>query len=107
MAPRNVYLAYKRDTSQLLYWIIRTSNGIIKSATTLDEGLKAVRLNTTGQITVADLVALSRLIVKYIPAVPSHIFRLFRRVLDAHTAVHQAFQQIVPRIQTPKSRREI
>ncbi|KAG7291176.1 hypothetical protein NEMBOFW57_001188 [Staphylotrichum longicolle] len=93
MAASNVYLAYKRDTSQLLYWIIRTSNGIIKSATTPKDG--GAQMNTTGEITVANLVALSRLIAKHITAVPPAILRLFRAVINARTATHQAFQQIV------------
>jgi hypothetical protein len=95
MATRNVYLAYKRDTSQLLYWIIRTSNGIIKSATATLDDEEMQQVNTTGQITVANLVALSRLIAKHISAVPPAIFRLFRAVIDARTATHAAFQQIV------------
>lgn len=52
-------------------------------------------MNTTGQITVADLVVLCRLIAKHISAVPPAIFRLFRSVIDARTATHEAFQQIV------------
>jgi hypothetical protein len=43
---------------------------------------------------VANLVALSRLIAKHISDVPSTIMRLFRAVIDARTAAHQAFQML-------------
>jgi hypothetical protein len=35
MASRNLYLTYKKDTSRLLYWVINTSNGIIKARSTM------------------------------------------------------------------------
>ncbi|KAK4034762.1 hypothetical protein C8A01DRAFT_48910 [Parachaetomium inaequale] len=86
MATRNAYLAYKRDTSHLLYWIIKSSNAIIRG--------RPKGVNTTGEITVLTLVSLSRLIAKYISAVPPAIYRLFQSVIAARTATHAIFQQI-------------
>ncbi|KAJ4289980.1 hypothetical protein N0V88_006781 [Collariella sp. IMI 366227] len=87
MTARNVYLAYKRDTSQLLYWIIWTSNGIIKSGQTetavADYEIEApAAVNTTGELTVANLVALSRLIAKHINPIPATILALFSSVVS-------------------------
>ncbi|EAQ85357.1 hypothetical protein CHGG_09371 [Chaetomium globosum CBS 148.51] len=93
MATRNVYLAYKRDTSQLLYWIIRTSN-VILLKTTASSDSHPTQVNTTGQITVTDLVALSRLIARHVNPVPFAILQLFRSVIDARTAAHESFQQM-------------
>ena len=95
MATRNAYLTYKRDTSQLLYWIIQTSNTIIKSTATLDGDYKALKVNTTEEITVRSLVALSRLIAEHLNAVPPEGFRLSRAVIDARTSTHEAFRQVL------------
>jgi hypothetical protein len=96
MATRNAYLAYKRDTSRLLYWIIRTSNDIIRSSAALPLDEDAPKgVNTTGEITVSSLVSLSRLISKHISAVPPAIHRLFEPVIDARTASYTIFQQSV------------
>jgi hypothetical protein len=38
MTPRNSYLEYKRDTSKILYWIIHTSNSIIKAMPEVETG---------------------------------------------------------------------
>lgn len=107
MATRNAYLAYKRDTSHLLYWIIKSSNAIIRSSAGLgldEDAPKSV--NTTGEITVSSLVSLSKLIAKHINAVPPAIYRLFRSVIDARTASFAVFQQMVvenPDPETEKS----
>ncbi len=101
MATRTEYLAYKRDTSWLLYWIVRTSNGIFKSAApdvALPDGDVAASdgiVNITGKVTVANLLTLCRLIAKNLTTIPPDIFRLFRAVIDARTAAHAVFQQIV------------
>ncbi|KAK4238128.1 hypothetical protein C8A03DRAFT_15370 [Achaetomium macrosporum] len=104
MATRNLYLAYKRDTSQLLYWVIRTSNGIIKASKALpdlQDGDTAV--NTTGHITVAGLVALCKLIARHISSVPPTILRLFSSVIKARTTVYNVFQQVVAENPDPET----
>jgi hypothetical protein len=94
MASRNLYLTYKKDTSRLLYWVINTSNGIIQAGTELEEDA-AVKINTTGQSTVAEIVSMSRLISKHLKPIPSAIFGLFEAVIQARATVHAVFQQIV------------
>ena len=98
MATRNAYLAYKEDTSHLIYWIIKTSNSIIQS-TAQDSDVK---LNTTGEVTVAGLVALSRLIAEHVKNIPPTVLRLFRSVIDARAAVHSIFQKIAAAYPDPK-----
>jgi hypothetical protein len=98
MATRNAYLAYKRDTSRLVYWIVGASNAIIKSSpksVNLGDGNQS-EMNTTGAVTVATLVALSALIAKHTTGtrVPPTILRLFQSVIDARTATYAAFLQI-------------
>ncbi|KAK3291270.1 uncharacterized protein B0H64DRAFT_427284 [Chaetomium fimeti] len=66
---------------------------------------KVEQVNTTGQITVANLVVLSRLIAKHIKTVPPPILRLFRSVIDARTAARETFQQIVAENPNPEIER--
>jgi hypothetical protein len=54
MVTPNPYLAYKRDTSRLTYWIITTSNHIVASCKTLPDDTPRV-LITNGQVTVSGL----------------------------------------------------
>lgn len=91
MATHNSYLVYKRDTSHLLYWMIRASNAIITSLPK-DEENAPPPLNTTGQITVSNLVTMSELIAKHVDPIPSAVYRLFRSVINARTAAYDAFQ---------------
>jgi len=100
MATRNAYLAYKRDTSHLLYWIIKTSNSIIvkKASTAADEPVDAQdelprQPNTTGQITVAGLINLSKLIAKHMTTISPTVYKLFDAVIKARSAAYEIFQQ--------------
>ena len=105
MADHNSYLRYKRDTRYLLYWIIHTSNSIIKSSSSqpIPESSSSApvpnptpaSVNTTGEIPVSAFVPLSNLIAKHINPIPSIIYRLFQSVIEARTATHALFQQIV------------
>lgn len=94
MGGQNLYLRYKKDTSRLLYWVINTSNGIVRSAAS-PEDHAPVTLNTTGQSTVVEIVQMSELIARYLQPVPSAILSLFQAVIKARSATHAAFQQIV------------
>jgi hypothetical protein len=90
MADRNSYLKYKRDQRKLTYWLIQTSNRIIKSkpdATTLT-------VNKTGNLSLSKIKELSILISKYGKAVPSIIYRLFQSVIQARKAANSLFVQI-------------
>lgn len=106
MADQNSYLRYKRDTRHLLYWMIHASNSIIKSSSSLPISDAApITVNTTGQITASALVPLSKLIAKHISPIPSTIYRLFQSVIEARTATHTLFQQIVAKKPDPEIER--
>jgi hypothetical protein len=85
--------------------MIDTSNSIIKSSSSkpiLESSSSAPTLNPTpasvnmtGEIPVSAFVPLSNLIAKHINPIPSIIYRLFQSVIDARTATHALFQQIV------------
>ncbi|OAA80111.1 hypothetical protein LEL_03597 [Akanthomyces lecanii RCEF 1005] len=92
MNPLNPYLSYKRDTSRLIFWVIRVSNTIIRTAKILPDDAPK-HPNTTGEVTVASLVALSKLIASRIKPVPRSILALFDSVIQARTESHEAFQQ--------------
>ncbi|KAI5919301.1 hypothetical protein F4810DRAFT_512283 [Camillea tinctor] len=92
MGTQNTYLAYKRDTRQLLYWIINASNSIKKSLVATGHDT-TVELNNTGQITVAGLVAMSKLIGQHINTVPPLIYRLLQSIIEARTITYGIFQQ--------------
>ena len=72
MANRNSYLTYKRDTSRIIYWVVQTSNAIIKSLRAkadADDDVPA-EPNLSGGVTVAGLVALAKLISRHIDSTP-------------------------------------
>ncbi|KAI1112357.1 hypothetical protein F5Y14DRAFT_442694 [Nemania sp. NC0429] len=94
MAPLNLYLAYKRDTSRLIFWVVKASNAIITSSATLPDDVPRTP-NTNGQITVSSLVSLSKLIAKHINPIPSAILSLFDSVIQARTTTYQTFQQLI------------
>jgi hypothetical protein len=77
VADRNTYVADKRDTRHLIYWIIRTSNQIIKTKF----GLTDYTANTDGQATLSSLISLSKLIAEHVSSVPSTILRIFDSAL--------------------------
>ncbi|KAI1349493.1 hypothetical protein F5Y01DRAFT_185579 [Xylaria sp. FL0043] len=104
MAPLNLYLAYKRDTSRLIFWIVKASNAIIASSPTLPDDAPKIP-NTTGQITVSSLVSLSKLIAKHINPIPSTILTLFDAAIQARTATYEAFQQLVANKADPEVQR--
>ena len=89
----------------MVHWMINTSNSIIKSSSSkliLESSSSAPTLNPTpasvnmtGEIPVSAFVPLSNLIAKHINPIPSIIYRLFQSVIDARTATHALFQQIV------------
>ncbi|KAF6804116.1 hypothetical protein CMUS01_14928 [Colletotrichum musicola] len=94
MATHSSYLAYKRDTRNLVYWMIHTSNAVIKSLPAIEDGSSTpIGLNTSGQINVAGLVAMAELIGKHIKSVPNAIFQLLRSVIVARSAHHAEFQK--------------
>lgn len=93
ITPLNPYLAYKRDTSRLIFWIVRVSNIIIRTAKNLPEDAPKYP-NTTGEVTAASLVALSKLIAWRLKSVPRSILSLFDSVIQARTQAFEAFQQI-------------
>ncbi|TKW55997.1 hypothetical protein CTA1_11360 [Colletotrichum tanaceti] len=97
MATHNSYIAYKRNTRHLLYWMVHASNSVVKAlpADPDDESDSStpVALNTSGQTTVAGLVAMAELIGKHIKPIPPAIFKLLRSVIVARSAHHAEFQQ--------------
>lgn len=89
----NFYVSYKRDTRLLLYWVIKTSNAIIKTLHNSGHGI-ALEINVTGEATVSDLVPLSELIAKYHANIPSTIYHLFQSVIELRSIYHSQFQQL-------------
>jgi len=93
MAPHNAYLAYKRDTKYLTFWIVHASNACIRSSN-VDGLTSAAALSHTGQVKVSDLLSMAKRIAERAAAVPVTIFRLFRSVIENRLAVHASFQGV-------------
>lgn len=93
MNPLNPYLTYKRDTSRLIFWVVRVSNTIIRTASNLPADAPR-QVNTTGEVSVSSLVALSKLIATRVKPVPRSILALFDSVITARTDSFEAFQKI-------------
>ncbi|KAM7194528.1 hypothetical protein V8F20_007884 [Naviculisporaceae sp. PSN 640] len=107
MADRDIYIRYKYETSRILYWILQTSNQITKSSASPPETDVSLEkearraLNTSGQVTVSGLVALTRLISRHVDKTPLVILRLFRSVIDGRTSMHARFQQLAAQTSDP------
>ena len=93
MPVHNRYLAYKRDTSQLVYWMTHTSNDIIRTKTVAG-GEASDLFNKSGSATISQIVSMSKLIAQHIDQVPFLIYRLLHSVIDARSAIHAVFQQM-------------
>ena len=93
MPAHNRYLAYKRDTSHLVYWMIHTSNNIISTMTAAGEEPSEVP-NKSGLATIAQIVSMSKLIAQHMTQVPFLVYRLFHSVIDARSTIHAVFQQM-------------
>lgn len=93
MKFNNFYVLYKQDTRLLLYWLIKTSNGIIKSLDASENDV-SLELNVTGQVSVSDLVPMSALIAKHHVDIPSAIFGLFQSVIELRSIYYSQFQQL-------------
>ncbi|KAL3291170.1 hypothetical protein RB213_014407 [Colletotrichum asianum] len=88
--PSRKLLPCLRDTRHLLYWVINTSNSIVKRyPTSQDEVPWSVRVdvNTSGQTTVAELVEMGQLIARHMRKVPQgivHLLRSFQKFASAY-----------------------
>ncbi|KAI1866988.1 hypothetical protein JX265_007564 [Neoarthrinium moseri] len=103
MAGHNTYLTYKRETAELLYWVIQASNSIIQKTGAEDEdGLSL--LNTSGKTTVYGLVSMAKLIAEHIgrQTVPPIVYRLFKSVIKAREEAHEAFKQLAAENSDPE-----
>ncbi|KAF7531614.1 hypothetical protein G7054_g8705 [Neopestalotiopsis clavispora] len=89
MASQSTYLTYKRETAELLYWIIKASNSIIQKTGAAYQGGLSL-LNTTGKTTVQGLLSM------HIgeQTVPPVVYRLFRSVIKARETTHRFFLQL-------------
>ncbi|KAF2221548.1 hypothetical protein BDZ85DRAFT_201789 [Elsinoe ampelina] len=87
MPSRNAYLDYKRDTAQLVYWIVHASNAITKASHT-----RSTSFNDNGQIKVSEIVPLCKLIVDHTREIPARVFRLFHNVIEARAGFHELFR---------------
>ncbi|KAF9877452.1 hypothetical protein CkaCkLH20_05152 [Colletotrichum karsti] len=97
MAPYNTYVAYKRDTRHLVYWMIRASNSVIKSLPPEDDSSPSspsVTLNTSGQTTVAGFLAMTELVAEHLRPIPTAILQLLQSVIAARSAHHAGYQQL-------------
>lgn len=88
MSTSNAYLDYKRDTQQLVRWLVVQSNAIIQASPT---GTTIMAINTTGQLRISDFVPVSKLISQNTAMVPPNVYQLFRSVIRARAAHHNMF----------------
>ncbi|KAK4067016.1 uncharacterized protein Triagg1_8016 [Trichoderma aggressivum f. europaeum] len=89
----NFYVLYKQDTRLLLYWLVKTSNGILQSLDATEDE-PPLEQNFTGQVTVSELVSMSELIAKHDIKIPSAIFGLFQSVIELRSIYYSQFQQL-------------
>ncbi|KAF4555126.1 Hypothetical protein D9617_3g021970 [Elsinoe fawcettii] len=95
MLQRTEYVSYKQSTQQLVQWIVRVSNAIIRA----NQETTPLKVNKTGQVKPAELVTLARLIARHTKKVPASILSLFKHVIDARSAFNRAFEAMTQRSQ--------
>ncbi|KAG5928170.1 hypothetical protein E4U42_001175 [Claviceps africana] len=89
MLLRGSYLAYKRETSKLVFLLVTASNAI------LSVRKAKARLNTSGKLDSAGFVPLAELIGKHMRRVPREILRLLKSVIELRTSHYAEFQRRV------------
>ncbi|KAI5247125.1 hypothetical protein E4T42_06061 [Aureobasidium subglaciale] len=94
MLSSNSYLDYERSTAYLIYWLCHASNSVIQTQSSEQRGVRNATENTTGQVTVAELVSMARRIAANLQEVPTTIYRLFRSVIKARSHSYVMFQEL-------------
>ncbi|KAG6012481.1 hypothetical protein E4U54_007509 [Claviceps lovelessii] len=89
MLLRSSYLAYKRETSRLVYLLVTASNAILSV-----KNVKA-KLNTSGKLDSSGFVPSAELIGKHMRSVPREILRLLKSVIELRTSHYAEFQRRV------------
>ena len=92
MLTQNRYLAYKRGTNHLVYWVTHASNSIVQKLIAAGHEPPAP-LNKTGLATVSEIICMSKLIAQHADRIPPLIYRLFHSVIEARAAMHANFQR--------------
>ncbi|KAG5919848.1 hypothetical protein E4U53_003958 [Claviceps sorghi] len=89
MLLRSSYLAYKRETSRLVFLLVTAGNAIVS--------VKKVKtkLNTSGKLDSSGFVPLAQLIGKHMRRVPCEILRLLKSVIELRTSHYAEFQRRV------------
>ncbi|KAF4553898.1 Hypothetical protein D9617_5g067730 [Elsinoe fawcettii] len=95
MASRNAYLDYKRDSHQLIHWMIHVSNAISRRLSSSDEQIGT--FDSSGRLKISEIVPLSRKIVKYDKKIPTTILSLLQKIIDAGTQFYDFFRQSAAR----------
>ena len=100
------YAVYKRDTSRVVQWLIKTSNDIItsKGKKTFPDGVPLTP-NLTGALTVARIAPISKLIAQHNKRPPTGILRKFRSIIEARTAAYENFRAFAVAQPSPKIER--
>lgn len=94
MPSRSSYQEYKQNTSYLLYWIINNFNALLNANPPNGHHDANLAANTTGQTTVAGFVSMAKFIAKHCDSIPSPIYLLFKSIIKARSAAHQAYLQL-------------
>jgi hypothetical protein len=89
-AFRNLYATYKRDTQHALFYMINTTNSLLKSLP--KDQHNGLSVNTTGRTTLSSLVSMAQLIREHVRPVPDHILWVLKVVIEGRTEAHAAFE---------------
>ncbi|KAM0347643.1 hypothetical protein ACHAPU_004656 [Fusarium lateritium] len=92
MDSNSLYASYKRDTKDVLYWMVNLTNELVRKSQNHIRS-HPVQENKTGKVTVENLMPMSRFIVQKNEQVPHYIFRYLRSIIHARTLVGNTFQQ--------------
>ncbi|KAF5657150.1 hypothetical protein FHETE_10600 [Fusarium heterosporum] len=98
MHSNNLYSSYKRDTKDVLYWMINVTNSLVRTSENHPSS-HPVQERNGDQVAVDHLISMSHFIVDKNERVPDFIFRYLKSVIYARKIVAATFQQPVGSIQ--------
>ncbi|KAH0438420.1 hypothetical protein CcaCcLH18_03407 [Colletotrichum camelliae] len=84
-----------------LYWVINTSNGIIRAHCVADDDGKPLQPMKTGHVTISAILAMASRIAHFQQATPSIIFRLLKSVIRIRTSFYEQYRSFQTSQQDP------
>ncbi|KAF5002392.1 hypothetical protein FGRMN_404 [Fusarium graminum] len=94
MPSNNLYSNYKRDTKDVLYWMLNATNDIIRKGGNHPSS-HPVQVNKEGKFAVDYIIKMAQFIVDKNEPVPDFIFRYLRSVIHSRSLLGATYEQSI------------